>query len=452
MKELVFYLLPRYLRFDKTQPFISITAFLAFFGVAIGVMVLCVAMAIMNGITKEFERKLFVMNYPLSVYSTTYAGVDDEILQALQAEFPHLLFSPYLRYQAISKIGNTMNAAMILGVDMHAESKINEVVRKAFENLEHSENAYNPHDPYGPDSPKNLNSSDLDSQPTQANKQSTPQAIQERIQTFKQKDFSILVSKSFGENFDLELGSKLDLFFTQLEPSGFSYTPINKRFNIGGFFDSGLRAYDEAYIYTNLSAIQKIRRIAPHIYDGIHIYSADSMKDIKPIGEFLKSKFPFRAGIEGWWQQNGNFFSAMELEKRALFIVLMLIIVMASLNIISSLLMVVMNRRKEIALLLSLGASKQEIKMTFFWVGNTIGLSGITLGVILTQIAIYILDTFPIISLPADVYGNSKLPLDLSLFDFLLTIIGAICIVCLSSYYPAKKASSIDTLQVLRNE
>lgn len=449
MKDLVLYLLPRYLRFDKTQPFISITAFLAFFGVAIGVMVLCVAMAIMNGVTKEFERKLFVMNYPLSVYSTTYEGVDDEILQALQTEFPHLLFSPYLRYQAISKIGNTMNAAMILGVDMHAESKINEVVRKAFEDSQNNENAHNPYDLK---SQKNLSSSDFDSQPTQANIRHTPQAIKERIQAFKQKDFSILVSKSFGESFGLGPESKLDLFFTQLEPSGFSYTPINKRFNIGGFFDSGLRAYDEAYIYTNLSAIQKIRRIPPHVYDGIHIYSVEPMKDIKPIGEFLKNKFPFRAGVEGWWQQNGNFFSAMELEKRALFIVLMLIIVMASLNIISSLLMVVMNRRKEIALLLSLGASKQEIKMTFFWVGNTIGLSGIALGIILTQIAIYILDTFPIISLPADVYGNSKLPLDLSISDFSLTIIGAICVVCLSSYYPARKASSIDTLQVLRNE
>ena len=101
---------------------------------------------------------------------------------------------------------------------------------------------------------------------------------------------------------------------------------------------------------------------------------------------------------------------------------------MASLNIISSLLMVVMNRRKEIALLLSLGASKQEIKSVFFWVGNAIGLSGIALGIILTGIAMYVLDTFPIISLPADVYGSSKLPLDLSFLDFFLTIIGAIII------------------------
>lgn len=417
MKTLIFYLLPRYLRFDKTQPFISITALLAFFGVGIGVMVLCVAMAIMNGMTKEFERKLSIMNYPLSIYSTTYEGVDDNILQALKAHFPQFLFSPYLRYQAVGKIGNTMSAAMVFGVDMKAESQLNAVVKKAFISQNNSNATF-----------------------------------EKNIESFMQKEFSILIGKSMEENFGLESGDKLDLFFTQLEPSGFSYTPINKRFNVAGFFESGLRAYDEAYVYTNLSALQKIRHLGEGIYDGIHIHTPNPMQDIHSIRDFLNTQFPSRAGVEGWWQQNGNFFSALELEKRALFIVLMLIIVMAALNIISSLLMVVMNRRKEIALLLSLGASRQEIKSIFFWVGNTIGLSGIALGIILTGVAMYVLDTFPIISLPADVYGSSKLPLDLSLLDFSLAILGAICIVCLSSYYPARKASLVDTLQVLRNE
>lgn len=320
-----------------------------------------------------------------------------------------------------------MNAAMVFGVDMYAESQINEVVRKAFESQSN-----HPSD--------TLSSEELIKQREQ------------HITAFKEKTFSILVGKGFEEHFGLEVDDKLDLFFTQLEPSGFSYTPINKRFTIAGFFESGLRAYDEAYTYTNLEALQKIRRVPQGVYDGIHVYTQNPMQDIKLINDFLITEFPARAGIEGWWQQNGNFFSALELEKRALFIVLMLIIVMASLNIISSLLMVVMNRRKEIALLLSLGASKAEIKKIFFWVGNVIGLGGIAFGIILTGIAMYVLDTFPIISLPADVYGSSKLPLDLSLLDFCLTIIGAVIIVCLSSYYPARRASLVDTLQVLRNE
>lgn len=131
----------------------------------------------------------------------------------------------------------------------------------------------------------------------------------------------------------------------------------------------------------------------------------------------------------------------MELEKKALFIVLMLIIIVASLNIISSLLMTVMSRRKEIALLLSMGASYKEIKQIFLKLGTIIGFSGIAVGVGLGFLGMWILDTFNIISLPADVYGTSKLPLDLSTLDFISILIGAVIIVIISSYYPAKKSN-----------
>ena len=154
----------------------------------------------------------------------------------------------------------------------------------------------------------------------------------------------------------------------------------------------------------------------------------------------------------GWWQQNGNFFSALALEKRALFIVLMLIILVASLNIISSLLMTVMNRRHEIALLLSLGASQSEIKRSFFALGASIGGSGIVFGLILGLFGVWLLGNFDIVSLPADVYGSAKLPMELSIMDLLFIIMGAVVIVAFSSYYPAKKAAQIDVLQTLRNE
>ena len=101
--------------------------------------------------------------------------------------------------------------------------------------------------------------------------------------------------------------------------------------------------------------------------------------------------------------------------------------------------MTVMSRRKEIALLLSMGASEKEIKSIFLKLGTIIGFSGIIIGVILGFFGMWLLDTFDIISLPADVYGTSKLPLDLSTVDFISILIGAAVIVLLSSYYPAKK-------------
>jgi putative ABC transport system permease protein len=130
----------------------------------------------------------------------------------------------------------------------------------------------------------------------------------------------------------------------------------------------------------------------------------------------------------------------------------MLIILIASINIISSLLMTVMNRRSEIALLLSLGATTSEIKRVFLYLGIVIGISGILAGIFLGLGGIWILGTFDIVHLPKDVYPTTTLPLDLSIRDFVMIVIGAFLIVIASSYYPAKKASEIDILTVLRNE
>lgn len=114
--------------------------------------------------------------------------------------------------------------------------------------------------------------------------------------------------------------------------------------------------------------------------------------------------------------------------------------------------MTVMNRRGEIALLLSLGASTSEIKKVFLYLGIIIGIGGILAGVFLGLSGIWILSNFDIVSLPKDVYPTSKLTLDLEISDFLFIVFGAFCIVVISSFYPAKKASEVDILTVLRNE
>ncbi|TLD83209.1 ABC transporter permease [Helicobacter sp. MIT 11-5569] len=409
-RNLVTYLVCRYLRFNKTQPFISITAILAFWGVSIGVMVLIVAMALMNGFDKEFERKLFIMNYPITMVSAGFDRPNIELLKDLETNFKHLQFSPFIQTQALSKVGNSIEGAVVFGIDFERESAINPVFKEAL--------------------------------------LSTQRTFEERLgERYSPETFQIIIGKTLQEQFHLHFDSNLLLIFTQFNPTATSLTPTMKRFNVVGIFNSGLIAYDKSYIYTTLEALQAIKAMSQNTYDGIHIYSKNPQKDIIT----LKEKYPYMHFV-GWWEQNGNFFAALALEKRALFIVLMLIILVASLNIISSLLMTVMNRRKEIALLLTMGASSEEIKKTFLYLGNTIGISGILVGAILAAIILFLLANFPIISLPADVYGSDKLPLELSLVDLMAILIGSFIIVFLSSYYPAEKATQIDPLQVLRNE
>jgi putative ABC transport system permease protein len=393
------YLVKKYLRFDKSQPFITVTAFLAFFGVAIGVMVLLVAMAIMNGFDKEFERKLFTMNYPLTIQPNSFNLIEKDEVTELEKKFPTLKFSPYISTQVILKKGNKLEGGLIFGVDFEKEKDINSVIKEAL----------------------------------------TDKLINK---------YDIIVGNEIRKNYYLADEEKLTLIFTQSDPSGFTLLPKMKRFNYKSYFQSGLTAYDKVYMFTTLESLSTILRYNENTYDGIHVYSETPMEDIVKI----KQELPNHMSIVGWWQMNGNFFSALALEKRALFIVLMLIILIASLNIISSLLMTVMNRRKEIALLLSLGVYKEEIKKAFLFLGVIIGGGGMIFGVILGLLGIFLLGSFDIIDLPADVYGSAKLPLELAMSDFLMITIGASIIVILSAYYPAYKSTQVDVLETLRNE
>lgn len=396
---IVNYLLKRFLRFDKDQPFIFLSALLAFLGIMLGVMVLIIAMSLMNGFDNEFKKKLTIMNYPLTILPKFYGSVNENLLSELKSNFPELLFSPYVTSSMISRSDDKIEGGYFFGVNFEDEAKVNEVLSKAIDG-----------------------------------------------KTFDK--FDVIIGKTLFNEYNLKLNEKLTYIFTELEPGGLSATPKIKRFNVVSSFDSGLSAYDKAYSYTSLESLQTILKMPSNQYDGIHIFSKNPQEDIEKIAKTLpKSVF-----IKGWWQDNVNFFAALELEKMSLFIVLMLIILIASINIISSLLMTVMNRRSEIALLLSLGASKVEIKKLFLYLGITIGIGGILSGVALGLSGLWILSNFEIISLPKDVYPTSTLPLDLSLVDFFSIIIGAFVIVIISSYYPAKKASEVDVLTVLRNE
>jgi len=397
--KLIPYLVKRFLRFDKDQPFIFLSAMLAFLGISLGVMVLIIAMALMNGFDGEFKKKLTIMNYPLSVIPKFYGSVDEQLLMDLELRFPDLKFSPYVQSAVMARSGSKLEGGYIFGVDFKAEAHVNKIVAKALEDA-------------------------------------------------KIGKFDVLIGKSLKDEFNLYVDDKLMYIFTNAEPGGLSVTPRIKRFDVKGIFDSGLTAYDKAYSYTSLESLQKLLRIPSNQYDGIHIYSTNPHKDIEKIKEVL----PPGASIKGWWEDNANFFAALELEKVSLFIVLMLIILIAAINIISSLLMTVMNRRSDIALLMSLGTTKTEIKKVFLYLGIVIGISGILAGVVLGFSGIWVLSTFDLVSLPKDVYPTTTLPLDLNTKDFFMIIFGAFLIVIASSYYPAKKASEVDILTVLRNE
>jgi putative ABC transport system permease protein len=397
-KKFIRHIIKHYLKYDKENPFIFISAMLAFLGIATGVMVLMIAMGIMNGTQKSFTEKLFVMNYPLTVLPLAEDVVDDALIEKLSKKFPHLKFSPYYTTQVITKNDGAVQGSLLYGVDAQKEAEINHVFKDA----------------KGDGTSK----------------------------------FRVVMGEGLSFEMNAPKGEKVTLYFSEQQAIGFGTMPLQKRFTIDGVFKSGLKTYDKAIMYTTLEAFEKLLKRKHGSYDGLHIYTKNALDEIAKI----KDELPELAVIEGWWQQNGSFFAAMEMEKKALFLVLLLIILVASLNIISSLLMTVMSRRREIALMRTLGATKTEIKKIFFKLGIIIGSAGIVAGTLLGALGIWVLKTFNIISVPEDVYGVSKLPVELTLGDFSFIIVGTSLIILLASLYPAKKASQTDPLTVLRNE
>jgi putative ABC transport system permease protein len=395
-----------YLKYDKDNPFIFISSIMAFLSIAVGIAVLMIAMGMMNGTENEFKKRLFQMDYPLTLVPLGQNIASDELTSKLSTEFPTLKFSPYYRTQIITKSGSNIKGSMLYGVDFEKEKELNEIFKKAYD----------------------------DSLSTKSK-------------------FKIVAGKKLVEEMFVNKGDKLTLYFSEMQAIGFGTMPLQKRFIVDATYSSGISTYDDFIMYTTHEAFHKILKRKPHVYDGIHIFSNHAMEDAKKINAFLKKEgYGDKTRIIGWWEQHANFFAAMEMEKNALFLALLLIIIVASLNIISSLLMTVMSRRPEIALMKTLGATNREIKSIFLKLGAIIGVGGIIGGTILGFFSIWVLTTFDIITLSADVYGFSKLPIDLTVTDFFSIIIGAVIIVLASSRYPAKKAASTDPLIVLRNE
>ena len=243
---IVSYLVKRFLRFDKEQPFIFLSALLAFLGITLGVMVLLIAMALMNGFDKEFKKKLTIMNYPLTVIPKFYGAINENLLIDLESRFPNLQFSPYVQSSVMIKSGSKLEGGYLFGVNFKDEAQVNSVLKKAI---------------VGKDFHK----------------------------------FDVLIGKSLKEEFNLFIDDKLMYIFTSVEPGGLSITPKLKRFKIRSVFDSGLSAYDKAYSYTTLEALQVLMHMPSNMYDGIHVYSKNPRTDIKKIKKVL----PIGASVKG---------------------------------------------------------------------------------------------------------------------------------------------------------
>jgi lipoprotein-releasing system permease protein len=234
--------------------------------------------------------------------------------------------------------------------------------------------------------------------------------------------------------------------------------PKMKHFRVVGIFYSGMYEYDNTMAYVSLESAQKFFSMGARV-TGIEIKTNDIYK-VKEIGKEIRQKMGFPFWTKDWMEMNRNLFSALKLEKIAMFIILVLIVLVAAFNIISTLIMVVMEKHKDIAILKSMGVPSKGILKIFVIEGGVIGVVGTVFGTLLglgaafnlEKITEFVENLFGFKILASDVYYIDKLPSQVNPMDIGLIVITAILISLLATLYPSWRASRLDPAEALRYE
>ncbi|MCK4437393.1 ABC transporter permease, partial [bacterium] len=217
---------------------------------------------------------------------------------------------------------------------------------------------------------------------------------------------------------------------------------------VNGLFRSGYYEYDSSLAYISLPSAQRLFGLGD-IATGIQV-RLDEPYLAPQVSRQIEAQFSLPA--KPWMQFKPNLFSALKLEKSVQFIIIVLIVVVAAFNIISILDMIVTEKTKDIGILKSIGATAGSIKTVFILQGLAIGLVGTAIGCGLGLLLCYLLKTYDIIKLPANIYYLSTIPVEVKGGDFIYIISTAIVLTFLATLYPSWRASRLDPVEALRYE
>jgi len=252
---------------------------------------------------------------------------------------------------------------------------------------------------------------------------------------------SAVVGADLASRIGLSLG---DVF--QVQPANDS-TP--RRLRVAGVFSSGLFEYDSTWIYVSMETASEFagNNHAASVM-SVQVNDVDNVKQVSAdISKTLGNSYT----IIDWQQANQPLFAALALERRMGLFIIGLIIAIATLNITTMLILVVVERRRDIAILNALGATRTGVMLLFIIEGAVVGAIGAAVGVAIGFIACAIGNHYKLVSLPADVYSISNVPLIARPTEMLIAALVAFLLSVLATIYPARAASRMRPVEALRD-
>jgi lipoprotein-releasing system permease protein len=405
----------RYTRARKgsgRNTFISFISLISMAGIALGVAALIVVLSVMNGFQEELRSRILAVASHIEIRGLPQL-MDWPAVAAIASKEPRVKGSaPYVAGQAMLTASDANRGAIVRGIDPAREDTVADIGK---------------HMRIG------------------------------SLASLRPGGFGIVLGRDLAGALGVMPGDSVVVITPQgtITPAG--TLPRLKSFKVTGIFDAGMAEFDSGLALVNIEDAQRLYRL-----DGVSglRLKLDDLFAAPAVAEDLGKKMPVSAEIRDWTKSHANFFRAVQIEKRVMFIILTLIVAVAAFNIVSAQVMVVTDKQADIAILRTLGASPGSIMAIFIVQGALIGIIGTAIGVVgglllafnIDVVVPFIERTFNVQFLDKSVYYITDLPSDVQRADVVTIALIALVLALVATVYPAWKAARVNPAEALRYE
>ena len=404
----------RYTRAKRRNHFISVIALISMLGIALGVTALIVVLSVMNGFQKELRSRILGVASHVQISGAGNRLEPWREVRAIAEKHPEVIAgAPFVMAQSMLSFGAAVQGAVIRGIDPQAESKVADVG-------------------------KHMKEGSLDA--------------------LVPGEFGIVLGRELARALAVRVGETVVLIAPQGQVTPAGILPRLRQFRVVGVFEVGMYEYDFGLAYIHIADAQRLYRLEDAV-SGVRLRIKDLL-DAPRVGLELARQLPREAFVSDWTRSHANFFRAVEIEKRVMFIILTLIVAVAAFNIVSALVMAVTDKQADIAILRTLGAAPGNVMKIFIVQGALMGVIGTIVGVAggvalamnIDVVVPFIEQVFGIKFLRADVYYISDLPSDLQWRDVIVIGTLSLVLTLFATLYPSWRAARVNPAEALRYE
>jgi lipoprotein-releasing system permease protein len=446
----------RYLRAKRRQAFIGVITGISILGVAAGVASLIIALAINNGFRQDLQARLLGSTAHISLLRVQSDGISDwrPLLEKLSKQ-PHVVAAaPAIYEQVLISRGPRARGAVLKGMLPQYERKVSDllktVTRGSASALDEARVVPGLRPGLDGEEPRHHTDTSHAESPDDLN------GVQQRVAAMP----PIILGKDMADEIGATLNSVVLVTSPQGELTPFGMVPKYIRFHVTGIFNSGFYDYDSSWAFIRLSDAQQLFGLGDVIsviqfkIDDIYL-AGDVSRSLEQAADL--SSASQASGSHGfmatsWMEQNRPLFRALRLERVVTFITIGLIVFVAALNILISLIMMVMEKTKDIAVLMSLGTKKAQIRRVFIAQGVLIGVIGTAIGLVLGYTISWAGGHYHFISLSPEVYSIDYVPFAPRLMDGVIVALVSVGISFVATIYPSWSAARILPAEALRYE